>query len=350
MSSCDFDSKPILNIYGLYQSGKSLLYDAFTSSPSFKTFHREEDFDLLRYPNGLFELYLSILTLDPLIAGHRLSRFSHLVSYNCIAPKNKLDAFLFYRRDFSLFLPGFHHQTSIYLSKLLKHTRTTFHPFSLLTETFPLLPVYRLFNKFFNTSFPKSLLLSISENDFVQYTQNYLDSLFTYMLCCSPPNAHVPYDALILNNVCFPGQEKLLNKLCPKINNILLIRDPIATYIDILDRSSFAWYRNQSNAFFSVNSFRSYLDYFELALGSVISSGNSLILRFEDLVNSPSTQLSLIAEYSGIPINALSQLSIKPLSSPILEDCSHPLYSQYLTYSRSSSYNSISSFYTRYES
>lgn len=334
-----------LNIYGLYQTGKSLLSDSFSSSDFFLTFDRELDFDLLRYPGGIFDLYLSILSCDPLIAGRKFSDFSRLVKCFSTKSHSKIDSFLFYRYSVSSFSQDFDRFIAKYLHSLRNYIRTEFHPFLYSCTTFPSLPFYRILNKFLSTGYPKSLLLDISPDLFVTLTTEFFSELFHDMLCSYTLQTNSPVSAVVFNNACFPGQEQLLRTLCPFMKNILVIRDPLLCYQDITGRSSSSEYVKQTRAFFDHTNPYAFFDYYEQRLASVVQSDESLIIRFEDLISSPANTLQAISDYTSIELWNLRTMTIKSTSSaqPLLDHTT-------LTYFKDKHYNHILSFYPEYAS
>lgn len=313
----------IINVYGTYQSGKSLLYDAFSSSDCFCTFDKEFDFDIIRYPTCLLDLYRAILSSDPLISGHAYCNFSRTFTNKLRKPRNLLDAYLNYCHDFSILAPGFRRITSKYLHDLRQHSRQAYHPFQFLLPS-SISPVFiRTLTKLgLPHGFLDTTLLSISEADFLSITKDYMDSLFSDMKLSYDSKMDVFSKAVVINNACFPGQESLLASLYPDLRNILVVRHPKTTYIDITKRCSSLSYKRITSAFIDLTSYASYLDHFELQLSKAILSKNCHVVRFEDLLAEPEETLSNISNYLGVPPSFLRNLRLSSTHTALQEPLS----------------------------
>jgi hypothetical protein len=278
------------NIYGIFQSGKSLLYDLIPDSCI--KLPRELDIEIYRRSDGLIDFYDKILiSPDPTSHIIALRRLLRLFSSVALISRNNPFAllarpYIIEHFNYESCLPGFNAASSSFFCHLGTDSPWTAHnllsPFS---ET-SLQSVLRRLMRKLNIQLSSDVNVYINPATALSAIRN-----FSREILASFHDSPRQNNALILNNLCYPGQETRLLKIFPEITNICIIRDPTLCFTDLFYRSNAdAYFKSSIGSALPLHSIKQSMEIYSHSLSLLHEqerAGACTVIRFEDLICHP---------------------------------------------------------------
>lgn len=215
-----------VDVSGFGHSGKTVVTDYLKQYDCVFSFPNHIEFELIRVPGGLLDLYFSIYESWNLIRSTvRINEFKTLVKR--IGKIQSMSSPISY---FTASAHGydqhFNHKfieiSNRFIDKVITAKQITFWPYENL-RVHPFLVFYNKFkSKFFN-SLLKSEIYFSNRNDFLNYTEAYMNELFSEVV--GPEQTHV-----VLNNGFEPFNSGLCLDIVGDAFSIIVDRDPRDIY------------------------------------------------------------------------------------------------------------------------
>jgi hypothetical protein len=295
----------IVDISGYSFSGKSAIYSYLSSCAGIKSFDIEFEFDLIRAPGGLYELYSACT--DPnwsiVRSSAAVARYQKLIS-NLGNKRNiltRLSSIGVYYEDL---FPGFVDASGRFLDRITSTSYKSYWPFLSLSQGSAVV------TKLKNIVRPQLSTVSLArlnKLDFLSAARLYTDAIFSQ-------NDTDIYSVVILSNAFETSSPQSSIQFFNNAKSIVVDRDPRAIYYSAyLDSRS-----GCGSAGFSVigSSVHDFIDRFLLQRQSLSGdSADVLRVRFEDIVQDMGSLTSLISDFLDFDLN-LTEHSSFALRSP----------------------------------
>lgn len=274
---CKNEKLKVIDLSGYSFSGKSAYFDLVCEFDGYKHYSKEFEFELIRLPNGILDLYYSLVeNWSPVRSSEAIRKFKSLVD---ILSGN--DGFISrlvsrgYKYDY--YFPGFYAISQEYLDKLIIASWKSEWPFAYNDY-----PKYQIFFKklLFRLGkrdiFSARIYLSrFDKKDFLNITREYLDKLFS---SCIANNEK----AIVLSNAFETTNPTISHQLCYSAKSIVVDRDPRDIYLAALNTG----YVNGINVGKTAigDNVEIFIERFKLYRKDLVSDENVLRINFEDLV------------------------------------------------------------------
>ncbi len=214
----------VIDLSGYSFTGKSAYYDLISSSPNIKSFGVESEFDLIRSPGGLLDLYYALcVSWSPVRSSEAIRKFKRLIRYFG-GQRNIHDRFFRYGPHYDSIIKNFTEKSENFVNSLILAEWQGEWPFADLNESHSLTILRKNIKKFGLGGGDIIYLSSISESKFSELCVSYIRELFEDVYDSKT-------EALLLNN-CFEPFDPLLSmKFFPESRAIIVDRDPRDIYI-----------------------------------------------------------------------------------------------------------------------
>lgn len=215
-----------IDISGFGHSGKTVVSDYLKENKNVFSFNNSVEFELIRVPGGLLDLYYSIFENWSLIRStKRIKEFKKLI-YRIGTTPNYLNPTTYFNSSGhsyeQLFENNFIRESLEFIDKLVISTDRTFWPYeNLSSSTFDLILSkinLKLFNKFIESD-----ILYTKRDDFIFLVNEYLNKLFLNIV--NNDQTHV-----LLNNTCEPFSPECSLRILGDSYSIIVDRDPRDIY------------------------------------------------------------------------------------------------------------------------
>lgn len=224
-----------IDVSGLGNAGKSAVADFLSEFSSVQSFEYSFEFDLIRLPNGIIDLYNHlVLDWSPIRSNEAIRSFKKLTKSLGGSPhKKNLAAYLFsagtaYERRFQ---GQFNKLSKEYIEQFIAAEYEAFWPYYLITD-YPWIRLFKkLMIKFHITSQLKSPLVLANGKNFSEITTDYINKLYSIIV----PETK---DFVILQNSFEPFNPVHGLNILQDSKSILVIRDPRDVYVSGLNNSN----------------------------------------------------------------------------------------------------------------
>jgi len=215
-----------IDISGFGHSGKTIVSDYLKENNRIFSFDNNVEFELIRVPGGLLDLYYSIFENWSLIrSSKRIKDFKKLIFRIGITPSisNPITYFNSSGHSYEqLFKNNFISESLDFIDKIVISTDRTFWPYENLTSNTLNLVLSKFKLKFFNKLIESEILYTKREN-FLFLVNEYLNNLFLHI--ANNSESHV-----LLNNSCEPFSPECSLKILGDSYSIIVDRDPRDIY------------------------------------------------------------------------------------------------------------------------
>lgn len=267
----------VIDLSGYSFSGKSAYFDLLCEFDGYKHYSKEFEFELIRLPNGILDLYYSLVeNWSPVRSSEAIRKFKNLV--DTLSGNDSLISRLISKGyQYDHYFPDFYELSQEYLDKLIIASWNSEWPFAYNDY-----PKYQIFLKKLLFRFGKKDVFSacvylsrFDKTDFLNITRDYLDKLFS---SCMSNNERV----IITSNAFETTNPVISHQLCYSAKSIIVDRDPRDIYLSALKTG----YVNGINVGKTAigEDVENFIDRFKLYRKNLISDENVLRINFEDLV------------------------------------------------------------------
>lgn len=219
----------IVDLSGYSFTGKSAVYDLLLEFEGVASFGKEFEFDLIRMPGGILDLD-SALTQNwsPVRSSESIRRFQDIVA-NLSGNESLLSRLTTLGTHYDAKFAQFQKCSMAYISELTQASWESSWPFAYYGSSSGFLFLKKLVGKLSGKdSFRAHVFLSrMDENDFVEITKSYMESLFSKGITneCS---------LLVLNNAFEPFYPEQGMRYFHNAKSIVVDRDPRDVYLSAL--------------------------------------------------------------------------------------------------------------------
>lgn len=211
-----------VDISGYGHSGKSAVSDFLKHADCVFSFPNNVEFELIRVPNGLLDLYSAIHESWNIIRStHKIKEFKKLINRIGTTPNIKKPWTYLNSSGHSyekLFNYNFINESNKFISNLIIEKNKSYWPYDNLTNSNIELVFNKLKYKFFNTLIKSEIYYTKSSN-FQSEIENYLNALFNHLV--NLKQTHV-----VLSNAFEPYNPELTLKMIKGAKSIIVHRDP----------------------------------------------------------------------------------------------------------------------------
>lgn len=214
-----------IDLSGFSFTGKSAVYDLVSEFDSVKTFGKEVEFDLIRCPGGLRDLYAALVNdWSPVRSSESISAFLRLVG------NTKGDGSLFSRlfdtgQMYATFFPDFEKISGHFVEQLSLGNYRAYWPFGLNSRNAYEIFFTKLSRKLrLRSDNEKIYLCRLSDEKFFHLVSDYL-----YALLLNSVNKQQTH--VVLNNSIEPYNSTLIDDFHFPFKQIVVERDPRDVYL-----------------------------------------------------------------------------------------------------------------------
>lgn len=293
----------IINIFGLYMTGKSALYDLLTERKNVYSISPHFDLDIVRVPNGINDLILSMKNCSVHHQSLAIDRFLVVLEQFDSSNFGGLEKFFCQRSNYPKFFLAYKSLKKKLISELTKNQWRCHHFHSYYSDspldTFTRKILLKLGNVPDNCT-----LYALDE----QYVINALQNFVKDLLLSS--NEYNSEELFILNNMNFVESCHLSELVIPNIIQYAVIRNPLDVYCSII--SSDAVHNKIPEIAIKLNrvgDINDFLAGYDRQLGYLDTSRihNLNIIKFEDIVKNPNAILSLIENTAQVGLRDVNK-------------------------------------------
>lgn len=214
-----------IDLSGYSFTGKSAVYDFVSEFDSVKTFGKEVEFDLIRCPGGLRDLYAALVDDWSLIrSSESIKTFLRLVD-NTKGDGSVLSRLFDTGQMYSKHFPGFKNISTNFVRQLSVGSYIGYWPFYLSSKNAYEIFFKKLLNKLGFNDFKGRVYLSrLSDEEFFNLASVYLNELFSSSV--DKKHTHVA-----LNNAIEPYNSTLIDGFNFPFKQVVIERDPRDVYL-----------------------------------------------------------------------------------------------------------------------
>ncbi|MDP1531515.1 MAG: hypothetical protein Q8M05_19290 [Rhodoferax sp.] len=293
----------VVNLFGLYMTGKSALYDLLTERKNVFSISPHFDLDIVRIPNGINDLILSIQNCSVHHQSLAIDRFLKVLYQFDSSSFGGLEKFFCQRSNYPKFFLAYKSLKMKLISELTKDQWRCHHFHSYYSdgplETFTRKILLRLGRVTNNCT-----LYSVEK----QYVINALQEFVKNLLLSA--NGYRSEELFILNNMNFVESSHLSEHVIPNVIQYAVIRNPLDVYSSIIN--SDAIHNKVPDIAIRLNrasNFDEFISGYDRQLGYLDSAriDNLTIIKFEDIVADPNAILSLIEKKVQVGLRDVTQ-------------------------------------------
>jgi sulfotransferase family protein len=297
-----------IGVSGIGNTGKSALVEMLKETESIKVFDRFFEFDIVRVPGGILDLYHHLCEAwSPIRSDYAIKEFLRLVYTMGLDPRwyDLIGLARSSSRYQRVFKGHFISESLAYINNFVKFKYHGFWPYDLLTTSM----LERLARKIANRlTFERAFHFEINvadANDFITRTHDYLANLYKWTF-------EKPYKAVVLSNAIEPYNATRTLDILRNTKLLLVLRDPRDIYISAVDPKKMQGRDNTLVAIENKGGSKSFLPTSDIELfakrqkvlmeklGNVASDPRVLSVWFEDLVLEYESTRTKVFDFLGI--------------------------------------------------
>lgn len=288
----------VVNIFGLYMTGKSALHDALCQNSNVFSISQHFDLDIIRVPNGLNDLLFSIKNCSKHHQSYSIKKFIELLDFYD-EYDHLFERYYSQKINYQNIFSGYKCFKNQIINLLTKDGYSCHHFHSYSSETFFSL-LKRKFNKLlFNKYFDNCTLYDFDNKELV------IEKIRKLLLeLIKSANGYKDQDIYLLNNCNFIESIDMSKLLFPDIKQIAVIRNPLDIVASIISMDPI----HNKNPDLSIklnrlNNINKFLLNYDSSLQILINNMENediMVVKFEDLIYNYNKSIISIEKYLGI--------------------------------------------------
>lgn len=280
----------VIDFSGYSFSGKSAYFDLFCEFDGYKHFSKEFEFELLRAPSGIVDLYNCLVDdWSPIRSSEAIRSFKNIIKVygggNSLISRLQKHGY-----NYDYYFPGFTKKSNEFISKLTLAKWKSEWPFA-----FNYYPSYRIFIKKLmfklgsKRMFQTDVYLSRFEHEeFLNIVREYFNDLFKELFI---DGEHT----LLLNNTFETTNPQKSQQFFYNAKSIVVDRDPRDIYLSAKNTGIINGLDVGNTAI--GGSVENFITRFKLYRNNITNNKNTLRVNFEDLVLEYEVTLSEIFSF-----------------------------------------------------
>ena len=267
----------VIDFSGYSFSGKSAYFDLVSEFDGYKSFNNAFEFELLRIPNGIVDLYTNLyLNWSPIRSSEAIRNFIRIID---LFSRNKTFMFRLFniRHNYQNYFPNFNEVSERYIKDLIQLQWKSEWPFAhIQCASFNIFLKKLLFRLGKKDVYETEIYLSrFEEEKFLEITVKYLEELLLSSLSSRDKG-------ILLNNAFETTNPVFSHKFFNNSKSIIVDRDPRDIYCSALN-DGYAYNLNVGKSVIGKD-VKDFVFRFRMYRNNLTSNENVLRTNFEDLV------------------------------------------------------------------